>query len=417
MNKKLIYIISCITAMAMIVTSCTSPANNLMEGYGSKVDASSLEPMDKNLKEAILNFSWNMFKENSQNTGNLMISPVSIYVALAMTLNGADGDTKAAMLESLSAKGITEQNLNVGMKSWIMSLTNEDRIAKLDIANSIWYRNGFEAGETFLQKNADYYSASIKSLDFSKKDAANTINEWVKDSTNGTIDKVVEKINDDVMMYLINAIYFKGDWKDQFKANNTYKQTFNAPTGAIEADFMHRTGNVDYLNSNDVTGVVLPYLDEQFAFIALLPEDGKTPRELIDNFTAMNLIDLLKNKKETNIDLALPKFESRYEDSLKDELSKLGMEVAFDSNVADFSLMSKNHNKELFISDVKHKTFIRVDEKGTEAAAVTSVEMSATSMPMEVQKLVFDRPFVYGIVDVTTGIPLFMGIMENPTLK
>lgn len=417
MNKKFIYIISCITAMAMIVTSCASTANDLTKGYGSKVDAPSLEPIDENLKEAILDFSWNMFKENSQNKGNLMISPVSIYTALAMTLNGADGDTKAAMLESLSAKGITEEDLNDGMKSWISSLTNEDRIVKLDIANSIWYRNGFEADETFLQKNADYYSASIKSLDFSKNDSVNTINDWVKDSTNGTIDKIIDNINDDTMMYLINAIYFKGDWKDQFKANNTYKQSFNAATGAVDADFMHRSGNVDYLNGDGVTGVVLPYLDEQFAFIALLPEEGKTPRELIDKFNAINLINLLKNKKETNIDLSLPKFESKYEDSLNDELSKLGMEIAFDPNVADFSLMSKNHNKDLYVSEVKHKTFIRVDEKGTEAAAVTSVGMTATSMPMEVQKVVFDRPFVYGIVDVTTGIPLFMGIMENPTLE
>lgn len=414
MNKKFIYIISCITVMAMIVTSCTSPANDLMKGYVSKVDVSSLEPIDENLKEAVLKFSWNMFKENSQNTGNLMISPVSIYTALAMTLNGADGDTKAAMLEALSAKGITEEDLNAGMKSWISSLTNDDRIAKLNVANSIWYRNSFEADEKFLQKNADYYSASIKKLDFSKEDSVNTINDWVKDSTNGTIDKIIDKINDDTMMYLINAIYFKGDWKDQFKANNTYKQPFNSPTGVIDTDFMHRRGDIGYLNGDGVTGVILPYLDEQFAFVALLPEEGKTTRELIDNFSALNLIKLLKNKKNTNIDLSLPKFESKYEDSLNDELAKLGMDIAFDTNLADFSLMSKSHKRELFINNVKHKTFIRVDEKGTEASAVTSVEMNVTGMPMDVQKVVFDRPFVYGIIDVTTGIPLFMGVLENP---
>ncbi|MBP1925094.1 serpin B [Sedimentibacter acidaminivorans] len=414
MNKKFIYIISCITAMTMIVSSCTSPANDLMKGYVSKVDVSSLEPIDENLKEAILNFSWNMFKENSQNTGNLMISPVSIYTALAMTLNGADGDTKAAMLEALSAKGITEEDLNAGMKSWISSLTNDDRIAKLNVANSIWYRNSFEADEKFLQKNADYYSASIKKLDFSKEDSVNTINDWVKDSTNGTIDKIIDNINDDTMMYLINAIYFKGDWKDQFKANNTYKQPFNSPTDVIDTDFMHRRGDIGYLNGDGVTGVILPYLDEQFAFIALLPEEGKTTRELIDNFSALNLIKLLENKKNANIDLSLPKFEGKYEDSLNDELAKLGMDIAFDPNLADFSLMSKSHKRELFINNVKHKTFIRVDEKGTEAAAVTSVEMNVTGMPMDVQKVVFDRPFIYGIIDVTTGIPLFMGVLENP---
>lgn len=415
--KKIIYIVCFLLVVAMVITGCTSPSNDLMVGIESKNKDRVPEPMDENLNKAILDFTWNMFKESSENEGNIMISTPSVYFALAMTLNGADNETRTDMLKALRAENISIDQLNSGLNDWMNSLMNEDRIAKFSIANSIWYREGFNANKQFLQNNADYYSAYVKSLDFSDKKAPDTINKWVADATNDTIDKIVDKINDDVVMYLINAIYFKGDWKEQFSANNTYKMQFNSPTGTVETDFMNRRGDMDYIQVNGATGVILPYLDEQFAFVGILPEEGQSPKEFINNLTPMDFIELMNNKETKNIELSIPKFESSYEDSLINELSKLGMETAFDPNSADFSLMKEDNNKDLYISEVRHKTFIKVDEKGTEAAAVTSVEVTATSMPAEIQRLVFDRPFVYGIVDTTTGIPLFMGIMENPTIK
>jgi serpin B len=158
-------------------------------------------------------------------------------------------------------------------------------------------------------------------------------------------------------------------------------------------------------------------LDEQFAFVGLLPAEGQTPKDLINDLSALDLMRLLKNKEVKNIELSLPKFESSYEDSLKNELSNLGMKAPFNPLTANFSFMSEDLIKDLYISEVKQKTYIKVDEKGTEAAAVTSVELEVTSMPVELPRVVFDRPFVYGIVDVTTGIPLFIGIMENPTIN
>ncbi|MFA7550408.1 MAG: serpin family protein, partial [Sedimentibacter sp.] len=288
---------------------------------------------------------------------------------------------------------------------------------KFSITNSIWLREGYNANKDFLQANADYYSAYIKSLDFSDASAPDTINKWVKEATNEKIDKIVDEISDDLVMYLINAIYFKGDWKEEFSPNKTREMKFNAPTGKVKTDFMNRRGNIDYLKLNDITGVVLPYLDEQFAFVGLLPAEGQTPKDLINDLSALDLARLLKDKEVKNIELSLPKFESSYEDSLKNELSNLGMNIAFEPYSADFSLMSENFKKDLYISEVKQKTYIKVDEKGTEAAAVTVVGAEATSMPVELPKIVFDRPFVYGIVDVETGIPLFIGIMENPSIK
>ena len=363
-----------------------------------------------------MNFAWDMFKESSSNEGNLMISPPSVYFALAMAANGADGETKTEMMKALDAENIPMDDLNEGLNYWMNSIT-KNRTAKFSIANSIWYKEGFKPSKDFLQANADYYSADIHSLDFSKKSAPNTINDWVKNATNSKIDKIVEKINDDLVMYMINAIYFKGDWKYEFPANKTHKSTFNSPSGEIETDFMNKIGDMDYLEFNGATGVILPYLDERFAFVGLLPKEGDTPRDLMNNLTAMDLLNLIKNKDVKNIELSIPKFESSYEDSLLDELSAMGMKLPFDPNNADFSMMNESHAKDLSISEVKHKTYIKVDEKGTEAAAVTSIGVGATSMPIELPRLTFDRPFIYGIVDVTTGIPLFIGIMENPAIK
>ena len=415
MKNKITLFICLILIASMIFTGCSSSVN-LMEGIKPNNEIGVMRQMDEKFNQAILNFTWNMFKESSSNEGNLMISPISAYFALAMAANGADGDTKTEMMKALSAENVPLDDLNKGLNYWMNTIT-KDRIAKFSITNSIWYREGFKANKDFLQTNADYYSAYIRSLDFMQKSAPDTINGWVKEATNDKIDKIVGEINDDLVMYIINAIYFNGDWKYEFSANKTRKESFNAPSGKVETDFMSRRGKMDYLEFNGVTGVILPYLDGQFAFVGLLPEEGETPKDIINNLTVLDLINLMKNKEEKNIELSIPKFEVSYEDSLINELSNIGMNLPFEPYSADFSKMNESGEKDLFIGEIKHKTYIRVDEKGTEAAAVTSIGVEATSMPVEFPRLTFDRPFVYGIVDVTTGIPLFIGIMENPAVK
>ena len=414
MRNKITFLLCTVLIAAMVLGGCASPAGDLMKGIISQNKGRVPESMNSELNKAILDFTWKLFKESSQAQGNIMISAPSAYFALAMTLNGADNETKTGMLKALSADNISLEELNTGLNDW-MTLMARDRTAKFSITNSIWLREGYSVNNNFLQTNADYYSAYIRSLDFGDASAPDEINSWVKETTNGKIDKIVDKISDDLFMYLINAIYFKGDWKEQFSANKTCQMEFKTPTGKVKTDFMNRRGNIEFLKLNDITGVVLPYEDEQFAFVGLLPAEGQTPKDLINDMSALDLIGLLANKKVKNIELSLPKFESTYEDSLKDELSKLGMDIAFQPYSADFSLMREEND--LFIGDVKQKTYIKVDEKGTEAAAVTSVEMQLTSMPVELPKVVFDRPFVYGIIDVETGIPLFIGIMENPAIK
>ncbi|HWQ88713.1 MAG TPA: serpin family protein [Desulfitobacteriaceae bacterium] len=396
-------------------------ATDLMAGIqASEQPAGPVQP-DENIRQAINRFSAALFQVSAENKGNIMISPASVYLALAMTLNGADGETKAALLKVLTDQGLTVDMINKGCRDWMTLLTKTGSKTTLVIADSIWYDQNFSPSKPFLQTNADYYAAGVRKLDFKDKGTPAIINDWVKEATNGTIDKIVESINPDIVMYLINAIYFKSDWQAPFEQNETRNQTFNTPNGAVETAFLHRNGKMGYFSGHDASGIMLPYDDGQYAYFALLPDGQMTPREWLarqeQSSLLANIAGMMSQKADFTVELAMPKFESRYDDSLRNELTRLGLEIAFDPNRADFSQMNEQHTKNLFISEIKHKTFVRVDEKGTEAAAVTSVEVGTTAIPVSDKQLTFDRPFLYGIMDLKTGTPLFLGIMEDPAVK
>ncbi len=376
--------------------------------------------IDKAIKKESNAFAVDLFKKSAENEGNIMISPASVYLALAMTLNGADGETKTAMLDVLADPGLTVDLINNACRSWIDLLEKTDSKTKLEIANSIWFDQDFTPYKPFLQKNADYFAADIKKLNFNDRNTPKIINNWVKEATHNTIDKIVDSIDPDVVIYLINAVYFKSDWQTEFNKNNTRDRTFNTPDGTIETPFMHRLDRMTYFSINKATGVALPYADQKFAYFALLPDKEMTPREWLaeqDQSLFNDLARLMAKKPKYTVQLAMPKFEVHYEDSLLNELTELGMGIAFDPDQSDFSQMNEQHTKDLYISEVKHKTFIRVDEKGTEASAATSVEVRVTSAPQFDKELTLDRPFLYGIMDLQTGMPLFVGIMENPAAE
>lgn len=458
MNLKYLKIIAAILAISLMTAACatggttaptsapTSGQTTVPGGNGSTTKPSESEPSssealkkaidlmsavkatdrpaspalpDEVYRQAINRFSASLLIASLSKQGNVMISPASVYLALAMTLNGADGDTKAAMLSLLAEKGLTPDLINQASRDWMTLLNRTGAKTTLSVVNSIWFDQDFAPYKPFLQTNADFYAATARKLDFKDKAAAEVINAWVKDATKGTIDKIIDQIRPDAVMFLINAVYFKSDWKVPFDKSGTRNQVFHAPGGDVDTAFMHRIGTMAYLSGNEATGVMLPYDDGQFGFFALLPDKGVKPRDWLNKQNPAtlfaNIANLISQKKDLSIELALPKFETRYEDSLLNELTTLGMGIAFDPGKADFSRMNESHEKNLYIGDVKHKTFIRVDEKGTEAAAVTSVEIRMTAMPVSDKQLVFDQPFVYGILDLKTGLPLFIGILENPT--
>jgi serine protease inhibitor len=403
--------------LSVALSSCSGgqvAAADLMKTVKAANWPASPGALTDDFRQAAANFSWRLLQESVKNPGNILISPASVYLALAMTINGADGTTREAMLNAMAAQGLGIAGLNEKCRDWITLLTHDQTAARMAVSNSIWYRTGFSADPAFLKSNADYFAAGARVLDFSKPEAVDVINGWVNDATHGTIDKILEKIDPAVVMYLINTIYFKADWKTQFVLNLSASGDFAAPEETVQATYMHRLDQMDYLEFNGSTGVLLPYAGDQFAFFAVLPEEGVNPRQLVAGSGAAWLNDLLGSRTQVRVDLSLPRFETKYEDSLINECTSLGMGVAFQSGQADFSLMQTSRAKDLFISEIKHKTFIKLNEVGTEAAAATEVELSKSVPPPGDKKIAFNRPFIYGIVDQATGLPLFIGILEKP---
>ncbi len=342
--------------------------------------------------------------------GNLFISPLSVSIAMAMTSNGANGQTLAAIDSTMNFNGFTQAELNSYYNKLITQLPKLDPNTTFDIANSIWYKQGFSVLPQFITTNSDYYKATVQSLDFSSPSAVNTINNWVSSNTNGKITSIVNSIPSNEVMYLINALYFKSTWKEKFNASDTKAAPFYVDaSNQVQAPFM--TGMIDmnsYTDAN-VTVVELPYSGDKFSMVIVEPHTDKTLADIMPGLD-QSWKNWMTNLNSARGQVTLPKFTYNYSISLKDELTALGMGVAF-SGGADFSKIS---NEKLEITDVEHKTYVAVDENGTEAAAVTSVGVGASAAPVYDYNI--NRPFIFAIRERNSGLILFAGIMNNPLI-
>lgn len=351
---------------------------------------------------------------STENAGtNVFISPTSISLALAMTYNGAEGDTKSEMEETLMKAGFTREEINESYKSLIKALLSVDPKVTMNIANSIWYRSGFVVEQDFIDVNRDYYNAKVTALDFDNPGAPGTINSWVSDNTNSKITSIVDQIPAEAVMYLINAMYFKGIWTNEFDPEKTTPRTFFRNTGDISVPFMSMKQSVNYMANDTVAILELPYGQGNYSMIILLPAVNKTADDIVSSLASdsWDRWVALLSKKDVNV--SIPKFSFRYENQLNDELTALGMPTAF-TDAADFSGINSFH--QLYISKVLHKTFVEVNEEGTEAAAVTSVEISLTSIGDEIY-FTADRPFVFAIREKSTGTIMFLGRLEDPSAE
>lgn len=415
-NKRHLAAAALVLPLLLLFVSCAGNSSgtlNLMSGIKGENWPESQSNMDQSLQSAVKDFSWTLFRRSLEEEGNVLVSPTSVYLALAMTLNGAKGETLDAMKGTLFAEKIPHDLFNEESRNWVSLLREESEKTKVSVANSIWFRKDYPVHKDFLQMNGKYYNAGAMGMDFSDPKAASVINEWVKANTQGAIEKIVEEIRADTMLYLINAVYFKSDWKEPFLSADTNKGLFQGTKGNVEIDFMHRTGDMTFLKGEGYEGVLLPYESPQYAFFAILPLEGMKKSEWLTRLETTGIGLVVENGTIENVTLTLPKFEMRYEKSLNQILSDMGMGLAFDQK-ADFSGMNQEGVSNLYIGEVFHKTYARVNEKGTEAAAVTSVDMRLTSMPLEGKILNFDRPFLFGIWNKETQTPLFLGWMETP---
>jgi serpin B len=352
---------------------------------------------------------------------NVFISPLSVSMALGMTLNGANGSTEEAMRSTLGFSGMTQEEINTSYHNLMELLRTLDSKVEFNIANSIWHRLGFMVEREFVETNQQYFEAAVTGLNFSSPDASKTINQWVDSSTKGKIKEVVpDPIPYYVVMYLINAIYFKGTWTYQFDKEKTSDAPFYLPAGTTRTTkLMQLRGTLPYAETATYQTIELPYGDSLFSMIIVLPK----PRESIEAFVN-TLTDDSWNSLKGGLHaemgtVYLPKFKLECEKALNDALKGMGMEIAFDPNSADFRRISQQvyeMGERLFISEVKHKTFVQVDEEGTEAAAVTSVEIGFTSVGPREFVMRVDRPFFIVITERHSGTLLFMGKIVEPTL-
>lgn len=371
-----------------------------------------LTPLEKKLVEADEKFGLKLFRQvvQSESNKNVFISPLSVSMALGMTYNGAAGTTEEAMRHVLEFGDLSSEEINESFQSLITLLIQLDPRVRFDIANSIWYRLGFHVEQDFIDVNQTYFDAEVKGLDFSSPSAIDVINGWVDQNTNGKIKEIIDSIDPLTVMFLINAIYFKGTWTYEFNKDLTTDDLFTTPDGSkIPCKMMNQEGEFLYLETADFQAVDLPYGDECISMTIFLPRPGKSVDSLIAQFTPENWTGWIGNLSKASLNLQFPKFKLEYEIKLNDVLQALGMGICFDPGRADFSKM--NRDFALFISQVKHKTFVEVDEEGTEAAAVTVVEMRYTSIGLIMR---VDRPFVFVIRENHSNTLLFMGKIVAP---
>jgi len=364
-------------------------------------------------------FGFDMLKTllKTERENNIVISPTSIALALSMTYNGASESTKLTMAKALKINNIDVTKLNEGSAALIKLLSNPDPQVTLSIANSIWARKGISFLQPFLTTNTTYYNAQIQSLDFALPTAADTINAWVSKNTKGKIPTIVENpIDRDIVMYLINAIYFYGTWTNEFDATLTLMKPFTLGDNKKIQHPLMKQERKDFLyqETNAFQAVQLPYgKNKLLSMVIMLPKT--TIAAFLGQLTHATWNSWMKSFAESEGAVLLPKFKIEYKASLKNPLLTLGMVQAFSSETADFSGMRKE--KDLFISDVIHKTYIDVNEKGTEAAAVTAVIMVKTMIaePKKTFLMEINKPFFFAITDTQSGEILFMGIVNNPT--
>lgn len=346
---------------------------------------------------------------------NVLISPESVLSALAMTANGAGSTTRTEM-EQVLCGDMSIEDFNPYMYSFRNHLNASENVTFHE-ANSIWIRNQEDSitlHTDFLQTDKNYYEADAYDSAFDDQ-TVKEINSWVKEHTNDMIPTLLnEPIPEDVVLYLINALAFEGEWDTPYENTQIHEDgIFTNYAGEEEAPAMLHSTETCYIHDEHATGFIKNYKGGDFAFLALLPEEGMSPEEYTASLTGESYLKLYQNRQYRDVIVQLPEFTYDYSEELQDVLSEMGMPEAF-QDTADFSNMGTTSTGYLYINRVLHKTHIEVDRSGTKAAAVTAIEMTAESCSVEEPlSVILNRPFVYAIIDTESGIPIFLGIVNS----
>ena len=407
MNKKYLFVY---LLFALIISHCGERIS------GPEIsETRELTIAEKHLVDSGNAFSLKLFRElNTDEIGeNMFISPLSVSYALGMTLNGAAGTTYDAMAKTLELQGMSIEEINKSYQSLMKLLTTLDPKVIFEIANSIWYREGFHVEQEFIDVNKEYFDALVRALNFDDPKSVDIINNWASEKTHGLIEEVIDEIDGATIMFLINALYFKGTWLYEFDPDDTKPAPFYLADGSqTEVQMMSQLSEYHYYANEQFQAIDLPYGDEKFSMTLFLPRPGINIDGLlsqINNQSWSSWINGFPDEK-LKVNLYMPRFTIEYEKKLKDVLTSLGMGIAFDPS-ADFTNINKLGG--IWIDDVTHFTYVNVDEEGTEAAAVTVVEIiRSTSGGPPVMRI--DRPFFFVIQENHNDTILFMGKVMNP---
>ena len=380
---------------------------------GLTVDSPSLKEPDAAFYRAQTALGLELLRQGAaEEPGkNLLISPLSVAVALAMAANGAQGETAAEIQTVLG--GYSVEDLNSYMAYYLENIPFHEK-ATLHLGNSVWYRDAerLEVKKDFLEKTANHYDAQIFKAPFDAS-TVEDINYWVAEQTDEMILGLLEEIEDDVVMYLINALTFDGEWQQVYKENDVFPGQFTTYSGTRQEGEMMLSTESYFLENSRATGFLKNYAGGRYQFGALLPREGVDLYEYMNELTAESLQDTLKNVQRTSVEVHLPKFSHECNFTLNKMLKSIGMKRAFDQDRADFTPMAVSAKGNIYVSRVMHKTFIDVNENGTRAGAVTAVELEDKSAMMVDRFVKLDRPFIYFIIDRENNLPIFIGAVTE----
>ena len=383
-------------------------------GYEAELKAQPVTALNENFARGVNDFGFGAAELLYGTNTNLALSPVSIELALAMARAGAAGDTAQQMKNALGLGALSDEQIITACRM-LMWRTNT---GGMEAANSVWLDTNYNFNEDFINTCLDDFMADAYPLTI--PGAMDDINAWVSERTHERIESLLEQEPDAATkLILCNALYYLGEWVLPFDANDTYDEDFNTPSGAVSASFMHSDWSVPYYQGSNFSMISLKFESEdgegQYAMALMLPAEGTEVADLLAALDGDSFAGALSGLDEQQVDIKLPKFEYTYSTPLAATLTAMGMTDAFDPSLADFSGMTDG-DVPLFVSAVLHKCYIRVDELGAEAAAVTAVTMEATSAPMEPLTTFYaDRPFIFAIYSVEDGTVAFLGVVNDPT--
>lgn len=388
-------------------------AENNIQAFQDNLIANNNNSSFQQILNSNRSFAFNLFKQTFKRKAqnNLLISPTSISLALSLLYNGASDATKAEMTNTLELQGLNLTDVNKSYQKLINILQTQEDVNLL-IANSLWLKDNFAIQPSFLENNQQYYQAKITELDFELPEAKNLINNWVKESTQGKIDSIIDDIKPEDVLFIINAIYFQGKWQTQFNPDLTKTQSFHSANGQTsDYPLMTQQGKFAYYETDDFQIVSLPYGQSgDISMYILLPQEEISLETFVSQINSQTWQEWQKRLEDKQGLIALPKFSLEDEIDLNNILQDLGMKKAF-TNQADFRDLTENKVK---VSQVKHKTFLELNEQGTEASASTSIGISLTSLSINQPfQMIINRPFLYLIQDNQTNTILFIGTVQN----